>query len=112
MIGQLKFGTDGVIRVNGRSMEPAFADGSYVYIDSGAEVQPGQTGIFIVNGEAYIKEYRPDGLYSRNSRYRPILIGEGCEVRYCGKVTGPVGPGDIASGSLAERIEAAFDEDE
>ena len=25
-------GTDAVIRVNGRSMEPAFADGSYVYV--------------------------------------------------------------------------------
>lgn len=105
-------GTDGVIRVNGRSMEPAFADGSYVYIDSGAEVQPGQTGIFIVNGEAFIKEYRPDGLYSRNPRYRPILVGEGSDVRCCGKVTGAVGPEDIAAGSLAERIEAAFDEDE
>ena len=41
-------GTDGMIHVNGRSMEPTYPDGSYVYVDSGAEVLPGQVGIFIV----------------------------------------------------------------
>lgn len=105
-------GTDGIIHVNGRSMEPTFADGSYVYIDSSAEVQPGQIGIFIVNGEAYIKEYQPDGLYSHNTRYKPIIMSEGSDVRCCGKVTGLVADGDIAKGSLVEKIEAAFEEDD
>ena len=105
-------GSDGIIHVNGRSMEPTFEDGAYVYIDSGAEVKPGQVGVFIVNGEAFIKEYKPDGLYSHNSRYKPILISEGSDVRCCGRVTGPVGDGDIASGSLLERIEAAFEEND
>lgn len=103
-------GTDGVIHVNGRSMEPTFRDGSYVYVDSTATVQPGQIGIFIVNGEAFIKEYQPDGLHSHNPRYKTITTGEDTDVRCCGRVTGAVADGDIATGTLAEKIEAAFDE--
>lgn len=105
-------GTNGIIHVNGRSMEPTFSDGSYVYIDSTAEVQPGQIGIFIVNGESFIKEYQPDGLYSHNARYKPITITEDSDVRCCGRVTGPVDEGDVATGSLAEKIEAAFEEED
>lgn len=105
-------GTDSIIHVNGRSMEPTFRDGSYVYIDSSATVQPGQIGIFVVNGEAFIKEYQPDGLHSHNSRYKTIYTGEGVEVRCCGRVTGAVGEGDVATGSLIEKIEAAFAEED
>lgn len=106
-------GTDGIIHVNGRSMEPTFRDGSYVYVDSSATVLPGQVGIFIVNGEAFIKEYQPDGLRSHNSRYKTIYTGDGVDVRCCGRVTGAVPEGDIATGALLERIEAAFaDEDD
>lgn len=104
-------GTDAILHVNGRSMEPTFRDGSYVYVDTEATVQPGQIGIFIVNGEAFIKEYQPDGLHSHNTRYKTIYTGDGVEVRCCGRVTGTVADGDIATGSLAERIEAAFSED-
>lgn len=106
------YGTDSIIHVNGRSMEPTFRDGSYVYVDSTASVQYGQIGIFIVNDEAYIKEYQPDGLHSHNTRYKTIYTGEGVEVRCCGRVTGAVAEGDIATGALAERIEAAFDEED
>ena len=105
-------GTDGIIHVNGRSMEPTFRDGSYVYVDSSATVLPGQVGIFIVNGEAFIKEYQPDGLHSHNTRYKTIYTGEGVDVRCCGRVTGAVPEGDIATGSLLERIEAAFAEED
>ena len=105
-------GTDGIIRVNGRSMEPTYHDGSCVYVELGASVQPGQIGIFIVNGEAFIKEYQPDGLHSHNPRYKTIFTGEGVDVRCCGRVTGAVSDGDIATGSLIEKIEAAFDEED
>ena len=93
-------------------MEPTFKDGSYVYVEFGATVQPGQIGIFVVNGEAYIKEYQPDGLHSHNPRYKTIFTGEGVDVRCCGRVTGAVADGDIASGALVEKIEAAFDEED
>ena len=101
-------GTDGIIHVNGRSMEPTFKDGSYVYVEFGATVQPGQIGIFVVNGEAYIKEYQPDGLHSHNPRYKTIFTGEGVDVRCCGRVMGAVAEGDIAAGMLLEKVEAAF----
>ncbi len=102
-------GTNGLIHVNGRSMEPVFPDGSYVYVDTAAPVLPGQVGIFIVNGESFIKRYQPDGLYSINPRYRPILFGEGTDIRLFGRVTGPAEENDIAAGPLAEKIRAAFD---
>lgn len=103
-------GTDGIIHVNGRSMEPTFQDGSYIYVDTTATVQHGQVGIFIVNGEAYIKEYQPDGLHSHNSRFKTIYTGEGVDVRCCGRVLGAVAEGDIAVGMIAEKVEAAFEE--
>ena len=103
-------GADTVIHVNGASMEPTFPNGGYVYVRSGGEVAPGQIGIFIVNNEAFIKEYRPEGLVSHNRRFQTIRIGEGTEVRCCGRVTGLVGEGDLASGSLLEKIETAFEE--
>ena len=102
-------GTDVLIRVNGRSMEPDFPDGSCVYVTRAAEVLPGQVGIFIVNGESYIKTYRPDGLYSINPDYRPILFDEGAEIRVFGRVNGLTSGRDIASGPLEERIRAAYD---
>ena len=106
-------GTDSIVHVNGRSMEPTFKDGSYVYVEMGAAVQPGRIGIFVVNGEAFIKEYQPDGLHSHNPRYKTIFTGEGVDVRCCGRVTGAVAEGDIATGALLEKVEAAFaDEDE
>ena len=102
-------GTDCIIPVNGRSMEPTYRNGSYVYVDTRAAIQPGQVGIFIVNGEAFIKEYQPDGLHSHNPRYKTIYTGEGADVRCCGRVTGAVAEGDIATGPLAEKVMAAFD---
>ena len=108
----IPYGTDSVIHVNGRSMEPTYPDGSDVYVDMDAEVQPGQVGIFILNGEAYIKELQPDGLYSHNPRYKRIPIHRDSEVRCCGRVTGIVDENDIANAMLAERIEAAFAEED
>ena len=102
---------DAVIHVNGASMEPTYPNGSYVYVSTEQRVAYGQTGIFIVNGEAFIKEYRPEGLVSHNGRYKTIRIGEGTDVRCCGRVTGVVEDGDIAAGTLLEKIETAFGEE-
>ena len=108
LTANVPYGTDSIVHVNGRSMEPTFRDGSYVYVEMGAAVQPGQIGIFVVNGEAFIKEYQPDGLHSHNPRYKTIFTGEGVDVRCCGRVTGAVAEDDIAAGALLEKVEAAF----
>ena len=103
---------DTVIHVNGNSMEPTYPNGCYVYVNTDQEAAYGQVGIFIVDGEAYIKEYQPEGLVSHNKRYKTIRIGEDADVRCCGRVTGIVEDGDIASGFLLEKIEIAFEEEE
>ena len=103
---------DCVIHVNGNSMEPTFRNGCYVYVNSLQQVSFGQIGIFIVNDEAFIKEYRPEGLVSHNRRFKPLIIDENTEVRCCGHVTGIVEEGDIATGTLLEKIEAAYAEKE
>ena len=103
-------GANGIMHVNGRSMEPEFPDGSLVYIDSNATVVYGQVGIFIVNNEAFIKEYQPDGLRSYNHSFPTIKVEGDAVVRCCGRVLGIVGNDAIATGSLLEKVEAAFDE--
>ncbi len=103
-------GADCILRVNGRSMEPTFASGSCVYVATAAEMSYGQIGIFIVNGDAFIKEYRQDGLHSHNPRFKTIYTGEGTDVRCFGRVLGAVDAAATATGELAERVEAAFDE--
>ena len=108
--GNIPGGADAVIHVNGASMEPTYPNGSYVYVCTGQEVSFGQIGIFLINGEAFIKEYRPEGLVSHNRRYKTIHTGGDTDVRCYGRVTGRVADGDLASGPLAEKIEAAFAE--
>ena len=103
-------GADTIIHINGTSMEPTFPNGSYVYVKTDSEISYGQIGIFIVNDESYVKEYRPEGLVSHNKRFKTISIGEDTVVRCFGRVTGIVDNGDIADGSLLEKIEAAFEE--
>ncbi len=103
-------GADAIIRVNGTSMEPTYPNGSLVYVSTRQEVLPGQVGIFILNGESFIKEYRAEGLVSHNRRFQTIRVPEGSDVRCCGRVAGRVEEGDLAAGALLEKVEAAFEE--
>ena len=45
------------IRISGDSMEPAYHDGQYVWVEQCEELNPGEVGIFIYDGESYIKSY-------------------------------------------------------
>lgn len=47
---------DFVISVGGDSMEPTYHDGDKVFVEKCDAVDVGEVGIFVVNGEAYIKE--------------------------------------------------------
>jgi len=72
-------GTDFAIRIAGDSMEPAIADGSYVFVHAQPELQNGQVGVFMLHGdEAVCKRYYLSKgavrLVSDNPRYQPILI--------------------------------------
>lgn len=74
------------LRVAGDSMKPRFSDGDIVLVQTQPSVEIGEVGIFILNGEAYIKEYGGDCLISLNSKYEDIPISNN-DSFYCkGKV--------------------------
>lgn len=74
------------LRVKGDSMEPRFHDGDIVLVETQPSVEKGEIGIFILNGEAYIKKYGGDRLISLNSKYEDIPISNN-DSFYCkGKV--------------------------
>lgn len=49
--------TDFGIRIYGNSMEPRYENGQIAMVHQQSELLPGEFGIFIVDGDAYIKQY-------------------------------------------------------
>ena len=81
---------DFVISVGGDSMEPTYHDGDRVFVEKCDAVDIGEVGIFVVNGDVYIKELGNKCLISYNEKYKPIRIGENDSVYCCGRVIGIV----------------------
>ena len=81
---------DYVIPVSGDSMEPTYHDGDKVFVEKCSSIDVGEIGIFVVNGEVYIKELGNKCLISHNEKYKPIRIGENDSVYCCGRVIGIV----------------------
>ena len=81
---------DFVISVGGDSMEPTYHDGDKVFVEKCDSVDVGEVGIFILNGEAYIKERGNNKLISHNEKYKPISLTENDSVYCCGRVIGIV----------------------
>ena len=81
---------DFVISVGGDSMEPTYHDGDKVFVEKCDSVDIGEVGIFVVNGDVYIKELGNKCLISHNEKYKPIRIGENDSVYCCGRVIGIV----------------------
>ena len=79
---------DFVLRVSGDSMEPKFFDGDVVLVKSQPAVDIGQIGIFIVNGEGFMKELGMGCLISLNNKYKPIKIKDYDEMKTVGLVLG------------------------
>ncbi len=83
-------GADAGIRISGDSMEPIIKDGEIVYIKFQPQILGDQTGIFVLNGEAYCKklEYRGGDAYlcSYNAKYSPIHVAESDDLRVIGRV--------------------------
>lgn len=81
---------DFILRVSGDSMEPTYYDGDKVLVENAAELNIGEIGIFVLNGQGYIKEYRPEGLLSHNKKYGIIKIGENDRCEVVGRVIGKI----------------------
>ena len=84
--GNANFG----VRVSGDSMEPSYHDQQVVWVQQQLTLMDGDIGIFVLNGQAYIKQWQssPKGtnLVSLNHAYSPIPIHESDELRTFGKV--------------------------
>ena len=71
-------------------MEPVFHHGQDVLIEHTGELRPGEYGLFVVNGEGYIKEWAADRLHSVNPDYPDIHLQESDDFRCVGRVVGTV----------------------
>lgn len=79
---------DYAIKVSGDSMEPEFHDGDTALVSQKSELSHGDIGIFIINGNAYIKEYGEKELISHNPESDNINISEYDNIVCMGKVVG------------------------
>lgn len=78
------------VRVNGRSMEPAYRDGDIVFVERCETLNVGEIGIFFLNGDGFIKRLGRARLESLNPEYGPIPLGEFDDLRCQGRVLGKV----------------------
>ncbi len=78
------------LRIKGDSMEPRYTNGQTVWIKRCENLQDGEIGIFLLNGNAYCKKLKKDRsglkLISLNPDYKPINITENDEIAVFGKV--------------------------
>lgn len=92
------------IRVRGDSMLPRFQDGQTVWVQRCAQLREGEIGVFVLDGEAYIKQLRYDAstpeevvegagsrtavLVSLNEKYPPRRVAMQQRLDLAGRVLG------------------------
>lgn len=79
---------DFAVRVYGDSMMPRYEDGDILLVAKSDEIDKGELGIFLLNGEGYFKKYGGDRLISLNPAYRDIVLNDHDEIICFGKVIG------------------------
>ncbi|HDU0754491.1 TPA: helix-turn-helix domain-containing protein [Staphylococcus pseudintermedius] len=81
---------DFALQVNGDSMEPMFEDKEIIFIDKTKQINSGQIGIFVIDGEAYLKKVfiNEEGirLVSLNSKYPDLHFDSSHDIKVAGKV--------------------------
>lgn len=104
---KVPYNADFGVRVSGDSMEPVYHDGQIVWVQQCNSLRSGEVGIFICDGEGFIKLYneqKPEDacvddftdssgvlhmqpvLISYNKRYEPKLISSSTVFRIAGRV--------------------------
>ena len=76
------------VKVSGISMEPLFHDGDIVLVETCPSIEQGEIGVFIVNGEGFIKKYGGNQLISLNPECDNIVLHEYDSVYCRGRVLG------------------------
>ena len=90
--------TDYGVVISGQSMEPKYPDKAVVFVRSTQLVEPGEVGIFLLDGQTYIKQLQVDretgaiSLHSLNPEYADIDIPPYADLRVQGKVLGGYDP--------------------
>ena len=78
------------VHVSGDSMEPAYKDGDLIWIEQTGTLLDGETGIFYLDGNAYVKKFQNNkkGAYlvSLNKKYAPMPITENSSFKIFGRV--------------------------
>ena len=82
------------VPVQGDSMAPRYHSGDILIVEGAEEIEPGEIGIFTIDGEGYVKELGEEELISLNPKYDPIPINE--SIRCHGRVIGVLDPAWIA----------------
>ena len=106
--GTLTSKADEVINVTGDSMEPVFHDGDSLLVQFADTLQEGEVGVFVLNGEGTVKEYRRDGLYPYNRKHAVIRPAAGDSLRLIGRVLGRVTEDMIATDAEIEAARGAY----
>lgn len=81
---------DFVVKVCGNSMEPSYFDGDKILVCKQHSIKIGEVGIFVVDGDVYVKELGNGELISHNPSYAPISLHTKNSVYCLGKVLGVV----------------------
>lgn len=79
---------DFALRVSGNSMEPTFHNGDILLVQKQTQVEKGELGIFVGDGEGYFKRFMGKYLHSLNPNYDDIPLSRFTEFFCCGKVIG------------------------
>ena len=64
------------VPVSGDSMEPTYHDGDILLVEGREDIEPGQIGVFTVDGDGYVKKRGAGELISLNPDYAPIPLTE------------------------------------
>ena len=80
------------VPVRGDSMEPQYHDGDILIVSKQLPAL-GDIGVFVMEGEGYVKKLGEDHLISLNPSYPPLPITE--DIHFCGKVVGTLNKNQI-----------------
>lgn len=87
---------DMIVHVSGDSMRPTLKDGDRLLIQQAETLSVGELGVFLVNGDGYVKELGNGCLVSHNRKYKDIRFSDYDDVRCVGRVLGLLDESDIA----------------
>lgn len=65
---------DIILKVVGQSMEPAIRNGDHILVREQPSVEVGEIGVFIVDGEGFLKQFALDRLVSLNPDISDVMI--------------------------------------